>query len=385
MRKETRGKIIRSRFLKHSVFLYGILLTATLNCVAQEGDNRYVLLKDIVYTAGDTLKADLYMPVNYERQKNPVLVFIDGLGTDFRKWDHYTGWAKFAASRGYIGIIYASKESYIKNSFKSILDFLSASNDNYFIDPAKVGVYAGSGNVTQGLPFANEDERIKAALIFYGTAKMDDFRMNLPVLLVRAGFDNVQLNKGLDTLAFKALAANAPYTISNFNTAVHGFEDFTGNTAEQKFLDLSLDFLKRNMQEDAQRNLAVNAQEIVAIRELYQSNWKAAREAYTKIVQNNPANNEAERQLGNICIEMKEFDKALQYYNNALAHGNWRKGEIALKKLYAYAKLGNTEAAVSEMYLLKKIGWFNEKEYTDKEEYKQVVQSPYYKKFIDEK
>jgi dienelactone hydrolase len=374
-----------SSFIKPFVLLNGIVLISMLNGYAQGESNKYVLLKDILYATSDTLKADLYLPADYKQQKNSVLIFIDGLGTDFRKWDHYTNWAKFAASYGYIGVIYASRPDYSKSSFKNILDFLSANDDQYFIDPAKIAVYAGSGNVVQALPLANEDTRVKAALIFYGTAKMKSFRLDMPVLLVRAGFDNVQLNKDLDTLAFQALAANAPYTISNFNTAVHAFEDFTGNTAEQKFLEQSLDFLKRNMQADAQKNLAANTQEMVAVRELYQSNWKSAFDAYTKVLQSNPGNNEAERQLGNICIEMKEYSKALNYYNNSLAHGNWRKGEIAVKKIYAYAKLENTEAAVSEMYLLKKIGWFNEKEYTGKEEYKQVVQSASYRKFINEK
>lgn len=367
------------------IFLFNVLLAFAINCMAQEDTNKYFLVKDVVYAAGDTLKADLYMPVNYQRQKNAVLIFIDGFGTDFRKWDHYTGWAKFAASKGYVGVVYTSRKDYTNNSFKNILHFLSVNKDKYFIDDEKIAAYAGSGNVLLGLPYINNDTRIKAALIFYGTANLEGFRLNLPVLLVRAGFDNVQLNRGLDTLAFRALAANAPYTITNFNTAVHGFEDFSNNSIEQKFLDQSLDFLTMNMQEAVQQKLTENENEVIAVRELYKSHWNAAFEGYTKVLQSNPGNNEAERQLGNICIEMKEYGKALEYYDAALLHGNWRKGEIAVKKIIACSKLGRIEAAVSEMRLLKKIGWFKESDYEGKEAFSQILQSTSYKNFVKEK
>jgi len=253
------------------------------------------------------------------------------------------------------------------------------------VDLNRVSVYAGSGNVPRALPLANGDPRVKAAIMFYGTAKIEKFRLDMPVLLVRAGLDNVQLNKELDSLALKALMANAPYTITNFNTAVHAFEDFSDNEISIPFLKSSLDFLKKNMQSMIQKSFSVHREEVIAAKELYNSNWQAAFEAYTQVLNKTSGNNEAERQLGNICIAMKAYEKALSYYDSALIHGNWRKGEIAIKKLYAYAKLNNAVAAVAEMRMLRKIGWFKEEDYAGNREYAHIVQSAIYKEFINEK
>jgi Dienelactone hydrolase family len=356
---------------------------AALFCYSQE--SKYILMNDIVYLKDDTLKADFYLPVNYERQKNPVLIFIDGYGGDYRKWDHYTSWAKFAATDGFVSIIYSSRENYTNESFESILNFLSDTGDKYYVDLNRISVYAGSGNVLRALPIANGDPRVKAALMFYGTAKIEKFRLDMPVLLVRAGLDNVQLNKELDSLAFKALMANAPYTITNFNTAFHAFEDFSDNEISVPFLKSTLDFLKNNLQSITQKNFSVHREEVIAVKELYNSNWQAAFDAYKQVLNKNSGNNEAERQLGNICIAMKAYEKALSYYDSALIHGNWRKGEIAIKKLYAYAKLNNAGAAVAEMRSLRKIGWFKEEDYAGNREYAHIVQSAICKEFRNEK
>src|SRR5436190_1532023 len=352
---------------------------AVLSCYGQDKSQRgYVLMKDIVYSKGDTLKADFYLPSNYKSQRNPVILFIDGFGGDFRKWDHYTDWAKFAASEGFIGIVYSSRKDFAKESFENLLSFLPSQSETYFIDLNKISVYAGSGNVLQGLPLANGEKRIKAALMYYGAAKIEQFRLDMPVLLVRSGLDNIQLNKQLDSLAFKALMANAPYTIINFNTAVHAFEN-VNDPEIKRVMKASLDFLEMNMRKTWQENFSKKENEVVAMRELYRSTWNTALAAFQLALKNNPANNETERQIGNVYIELKEYDKALKYFNNALEHGNWRQGEIAQKRVYVYAKLNNIDSAVAEMAKLKKIGWFSEADYAGKEEFNDILKSEVYK------
>ncbi|MBC7872865.1 MAG: dienelactone hydrolase family protein [Ferruginibacter sp.] len=372
-------RLILLGYITGSLF---VSCNAVIGFAQQKIDPGYILINNLSYLPNDTLKADFYLPVNYKKQKNPVLVFIDGLGSDFRKWDHYRAWAQFAAGEGFVSVIYSSRKNYATQSFDGLLNFIASGVDTYFTDLNRVAVYAGSGNVMLGLPLANSDTRIKAALIYYGTARMESFRPDLPVLLVRAGLDNVQLNKDLDSLAFKALTANAPYTITNFNTAVHAFEDFTTNRISKQFVKSSLNFLRENMLDLVQEDLSKHTMEIIAMRELYRANWTAALEAYRKVLQKDSANNEAERQLGNISIELKNYETALLYYNNALAHGNWRKGEIARQKLLAYTKLDNIDAAVMEMHILNKIGWFKESDYAGKEAYINIIKSEAYKKFI---
>src|SRR5258705_12706067 len=113
------------KHIVYKIFVNIILIVqAGFPCYSQnKKDMAYVLLSDICYTPGDTLKADFYLPVNYQYQKNPVLIFIDGFGGDFRKSDHYTNWARFATSEGFISIVYASRKDYIKRPLKVCLIF----------------------------------------------------------------------------------------------------------------------------------------------------------------------------------------------------------------------------------------------------------------------
>lgn len=332
------------------------LLLFILPCIGQGSKGLpHILVKDVIYISNDTLKADFYLPVNYKQQQNPVLIFGDGYGVDFRNWDHYTNWAKLAASKGFISIIYCPRKEEAKANLRNLLNFIIKESNSYFIDSTKISLYAGSGSVLEMLPFANEETRIKAAMMYYGAPKMENFRLNMPVLLVRAGLDNPQLNKALDTLAFKALQAFAPYTIVSFNTATHPFEDID-DPEIRKFMIFSLDFLKTSLSKPLQDNISQKESIITASRELYHSNWKTALAALQAALKNDPSNSDIEQKIGNVYMELEEYDKAIKAFNDALAHGSWRKGEIAKKKCIAYAALNDVENAIGEMKILRNIG-----------------------------
>jgi hypothetical protein len=366
------------------IILVFILSAVTSAIFCQDKNTAPCIIKTgIRYISGDTLKADIYLPSSYNGKQNPILVFVDGFGGDFRDDEHYTGWAKFAASQGFVCVTYSARTDYVKPAFEKLLDFLYSKNNEYLLDLNRLSVYAASGHVWQGLPLINGDKRVKAALVFYGAAEINSFRLDMPVLLVRAGLDNTQLNKQLDSLAFKALGANAPYTITSLNTELHAFEDFTDTVTCLPFLANALNFLQNSTTLQAQTHFKQHEQEAIAARETYYAHWQNAFKSYTGVLLQHPGNDEAERQLGNICMELKEYAKALTYYDSALAHGNWRKGEIARQRIYAYAKVGNTNAAVEDMRLLKRIGWFKETDYTGLDEYKNIIQSAAYKKFIN--
>lgn len=354
-------------------------------CFGQSKEkSKCVLFKDIAYSDGDTLKADLYLPLSYKSQSNPVVIFAHSFG-DTRSWDHYTDWAKLAAEEGFIGILYSSRENQAGDCLDKLIKYLTAKARTYFVDKDKLSLYAGSGNVSVILPIANSDLRIKAALMYYGTARLENFRLDMPVQIVRAGFDNTTLNKQLDTLAFKAFQAYAPYTVVSFNTADHPFEDIR-NPEIKNFMKTSLDFLRTGLSKEVQEGLRKKQFHISAMRDAYRADWNAALKGFLLALKNDPSDNEIERQIGNCHIELKQYQEAVNVYNDALAHGNWRRGEIAKKKCLAYATLGNIEGAVSEMRVLKNIGfgWFDEKDYQTDAVYKNVIDSRAYKRLLNE-
>ena len=51
--------------------------------------------------------------------------------------------------------------------------------------------------------------------MFYGSAPVAEFRLDLPVLYVRAGLDRPGVNRDITTLAALAVSQNAPVTLVN--------------------------------------------------------------------------------------------------------------------------------------------------------------------------
>ena len=216
------------------------------------------------------------------------------------------------------------------------MNFLVANRNSFQIDPQQLAIYAGSGNANKGLALANNNIRIKAAMIYYGSSPIDHFRTDLPVLLIRSGLDNTGLNRKLDSLALRALQANAPYTIVNINYAEHAFDDIQ-DPRIVKIMTRSLDFLQLNLQPASQKKYAEMKSEIEAMRDLYNGTLASALNSFKQALKNHPGNNETERQIGNIYIEMGKWSLAIKAYNDAVEHGNWRKGEIA-KEMYGICR-----------------------------------------------
>ena len=365
-----------------SIFCASLIVCFSSLRRAQHSSPTQVLIPDVLYSPGDTVKAYFYMPPNYIQQKNPVLIFTST--ADISTWDHYIKWASFAARNGFAGILYQSGMNRVNRDLEKLLDFVSKHSNQYFFDEERVALYGASGPASHALPFANDHKEIKAALIFYGIAEMNSFRVDMPVFIVRSGLDNITLNKRLDTMVFRALQANAPYTIHNFNSAVHGFED--GDDAViSEIMQTAIDFLKVSLGKPVQAEFSGKQNEIVAMREMYRGDWRAAVDAFQQALRSNPGDNETERQIGNAYIELGEYQQAIEAYDNSLTHGNWRKGEIAIKKCEGYAGLNNYDAAIHEMRILKKIGWLDQSIFEQKPVFKNLLHSTSLKNFMSEK
>ncbi len=289
---------------------------------------KFIKKSDLAYSKDDSLKADIYIPADNKATQFPVLIFINASGSrSFRNDPHYYNWTKEAASGGFVSVIFDVEPGKLKNNFIDLLSFLAKNETQYKGDINQLAIYAGSGNVIDGLPLANELHEIKAALIFYGVAPLEKFRIDLPVYLVRAGLDNIGLNKRIDTLVFKALQANAPYMIVNMNIAQHGFESDSTEISEDQIQN-ALQFLRRTMflrnsQTKLYDDLYRNA---IAFRELYNADYDHALSAFREILSRDTSDNEAERMVADIYILKGEYDSALLYYDKAMLHCNWRKG-----------------------------------------------------------
>jgi dienelactone hydrolase len=129
--------------------------------------------------------------------------------------------------------------------FRMLLSYLERHGAEHGID--SIVVYAGSGNVFTAFPVVEDPTltSITAAVMYYGSANVPQFRPDLPVLYVRAGLDRPGVNESIPKLAVLAIAQNAPLTLLNYAGGHHGFESVDNDEATRQVIADTVEFVKR--------------------------------------------------------------------------------------------------------------------------------------------
>lgn len=164
--------------------------------------------------------------------------------------ESYVNWAQLIAASGMIAILYQNEEP--GADVRAVLDYVYQHADELRVDATRIGVWASSGNVPVALSRLLRDARpaVKCATFCYGLMlevdgqryvadaqqqfgfvnptegkSIDDLVPNLPILIVRAGKDEIpHLNDTIDAFVGAALARNLPITLVNYADAPHAFD-----------------------------------------------------------------------------------------------------------------------------------------------------------------
>src|SRR5579862_5342082 len=145
------------------------------------------------------------------QENAPVVIFLAAFGgASMRQGPQFASWAQAAAAHGFMAIVTDNVDSALAS-----------------VAPRRAALVAWSAHAATGIPLAEDARRdaIKAAVFLYGAGPVDRFRLDLPVLFVRAGLDQPASNAAIDTLLAAALRANAPWTIINYSGGRHGFDE----------------------------------------------------------------------------------------------------------------------------------------------------------------
>src|SRR5687767_2152047 len=190
---------------------------------------------DIEYGRSDTstLRMDVYRPANAGARRLPALVFFNRATGANRSGPFYAAWARVAASRGIVAVLPDVRGGSEAADVQALLTHLTARGDAVGIDRDAIAVFAGSGNVSVAFPFVEDPKQtaVKAAVMYYGTGAVTQFRLDLPVLYVRAGLDRPPLNQAITELASLAVSQNAPLTLLNHASGYHAFESANDDDA----------------------------------------------------------------------------------------------------------------------------------------------------------
>jgi dienelactone hydrolase len=296
-----------------------------------------------------SLAMDVYKPPPGSSARRPALIFFNrAVGPD-RKWDFYAWWARTAASKGLVGIVPDLRSGSEVADFRLLLAHLQQRASEYGID--SIAVYAASGNVSAALPALQDPAltSVKAAVIYYGSANVPQFRLDLPVLFVRAGLDRPGLNEAIATLATRAVGQNAPFTLQNYAGGHHGFEAVDNNDTTRRVIDDTLNFVMHATSAPYQAALRASLGEAAAAGYVQSGKFREAAAEYARMVASRPDDARLRLAYGEALLGDRQFAPACAEFDKLRDKGLGYR-DLGLPAARACAQKGDAEAA---------IGWLN--------------------------
>ncbi|MCC6996589.1 MAG: hypothetical protein IT370_18405 [Deltaproteobacteria bacterium] len=226
-------------------------------------------------TEAGPLAFDLYRPP-HAAGPLPAVVFVSGypdpgmaamLGRPLKDWESYRAWARLVAASGLIAITYLNNTP---ADGAALLRHLHQHGAELGVDPARIGLWACSGNGPTALELLAHQAVSCAALLYPVTIDVDgatgvaelarqihfalpaltlaELPRERPLLLVRAGRDTTP---GLDPALLRFVAAARAHglalTVLEHAEAPHAFDLLDDSPRTHELIDEVLGFLQRTL------------------------------------------------------------------------------------------------------------------------------------------
>jgi dienelactone hydrolase len=265
--------------------------------------------KDVPY--GD-LQMDVYRPVSTVGEAMPALVFFNTASGAQRSSPFYKAWAEVAAAQQVVAILPDLRDDSVEKDFDALMAHLTSEGARLGIDPERIVVHAGSGNVFRALPIVMDPRRtsVKAAVMFYGSAPVREFRRDLPLLYVRAGLDRPPVNRAISDLVALAVNQNAPVTLLNYPAGHHAFEIVDDEDATREVIDRAIAFVKQATRPAFQASLHRGIPESTAAAQVSSGRFAEAAATYAALVKSSPADARLRLAYGEALLGASRFADA---------------------------------------------------------------------------
>lgn len=339
--------------MKNSLLVAALVAAAAVRAGAQEPRFAFApptagitVTSDVQYgtSSGTRLAMDIYKPASASR--GPALVFFNrALGAD-RSGPFYAAWARAAASKGIIGILPDIRGGSEAADAAVLIDYLTAHASELGIEA--IAVYAGSGNVSAALPFVEDPKQtaITAAVMYYGAAQVSQFRLDLPVLYVRAGLDRPPVNAAIASTASAAIAQNAPFTLLNYAGGHHAFEMRDDNDNTRQVIDQTLEFVKTATSPKYQAALRASLLEATAAGHVQTGKFGEAVKTYEQMLAARPDDPSLRLSYGEALLGDKQYGAACAEFETLKNKGLGYR-DLGLPAARACLLKGDPAAAVA--------------------------------------
>jgi hypothetical protein len=295
-----------------------------------------------------TLQMDVYRPANAAGKTLPVLVFFNIASGAQRSNFFYKPWAEIAASRDLVAILPDLRDDSFEKDFDALIAHLTANASSLGIDRDRIALYAGSGNVSRALPMVQNPKQtvVKAAVMYYGSAQVSEFRRDLPILMVRAGLDRPPVNRAIADLATLAANQNAPLTLLNYAGGHHAFEIVDDEDATRDVIDTTIDFVKRTTAPAYQASLRRALPEATAAAHVASGNFAAAAASYAELVKAKPDDARMRLSYGEALLGASQFAEACTELDKLKGKGLGPR-DLGVPAARACMQKGDAEAALA--------------------------------------
>jgi hypothetical protein len=231
-------------------------------------------------TPAGPLTMDIYYPPDLQLDNRaPAVLFVTGyadqgarkvFGRSLKDMGSYVSWAQLMAASGLVAITYDNQEP--SSDLHSVIEHIHGNAAALAIAEDRLGIWASSGNVPNAFSLLMDDSRwrVRCAALCYGFTldvdgfddvaraagewgfanpcagkSVDDLRRDLPLLIVRAGRDEIpRLNQALDRILPKAFGCNLPLTIVNLPEAPHAFDVIDDNELSREVIRQIIAFMR---------------------------------------------------------------------------------------------------------------------------------------------
>jgi dienelactone hydrolase len=294
---------------------------------------------------------DVFRPAKTAGARLPALVFFNtavGEQKTTAFGGFYGSWAQTAASIGIVAIVPDLRSGNQPQDFQKLVSHLVERAADYGVDADAIAVYAGSGNVHTALPVIQDPRQtaIKAAVMYYGSAAVTEFRRDLPVLYVRAGLDRPALNRDITELASRAISQNAPFTLLNHPTGHHAFEALDDDDATRDIIDRTLDFVKRATAPTYQAAVRKALPEAVAAGRVVTGNFGQAAKQYAELVAAQPDNARLRLAYGEALLGDAQYATACAEFERLKGKGLGPR-DLGLPAARSCMQKGDADAAIA--------------------------------------
>jgi hypothetical protein len=201
----------------------------------------------------------------------PTVLFVYGFdeprfAQGLRQMGVYGSWGRLLALSGMNAVAYGYSDPV--RDLDALVTHLRDNAAELGIDPARLAVWAASGNVPTALHLlmSQAPDTFRCAALLYGYMldvpeatrqlgmvapargrSVDDLPRSLPLLVVRAGRDQTPaLNTSLDAFVSAALARDLPLTLINQAGAPHSFDLFQDDEASRATIRRIVAFLREH-------------------------------------------------------------------------------------------------------------------------------------------